>query len=90
MTTLAGIPQATVPAAAARALGVYGTSTGTTAWGWSATTAGVEAHPCAPMSKARTSKAPTVRPGTSLGMSHTAIRLFDVPNHPARRPPGTS
>ncbi len=85
MTTLAGIPQATVPAAAARALGVDGTSTGTTAWGWSATTAGVEVHQCAPMSKA-----PTVRPGTSLGMSHTAIRLFDVPNHLARRPPGTS
>ncbi|MBA2496281.1 MAG: hypothetical protein H0V33_04160 [Acidimicrobiia bacterium] len=63
MTTLAGIPQATVPAAAPRACGVYGTSTGTTAWG---------------------------RPGTSLGMSHAAIRLFDVANHPTRRPPGTS
>lgn len=81
MTTLAGIPQATVPAAAARALGGFGTSTGTTAGGWSAPTAGIEAHPCAPTS----SKAMTARPGTSLG-----IRLFDVPNHPARRPPGTS
>lgn len=90
MTTLAGIPQATVPAAAARALGVYGTSTGTTAWGWSATTADVAAHWCAPASKAPISKAPTARPGTAHGMSPLGIRRFDVPNHPARRPPGTS